>query len=144
MVIATLFAAAAGAASAAPVRHAGEWQTTIDTGRPTLVCFRKDLVIDQAFMLHSMATIPGGNCKMNRYTTVGPVTSSSMSCTVGGSLMTIASTTTVTAPDTMTSRSQSHGGAVPLNGKLAPLPDTDSTSVSRRLGPCKPGDPLFN
>jgi hypothetical protein len=24
------------------------------------------------------------------------------------------------------------------------LPDTDSTSVSRRLGPCKPGDPLFN
>jgi hypothetical protein len=36
---------------------------------------------------------------------------------------------------------QSKGGAFKMpNGQTVPIPDGDTVTVSRRLGPCKPGD----
>ena len=50
-------------------------------------------------------------------------------------------TITATGPDAITSRVQSKGGAFKMpNGQTVPIPDSDTVTVSRRLGPCKPGD----
>jgi hypothetical protein len=55
--------------------------------------------------------------------------------------MTSSGTITVTGPDAFTSKVHSHGGAIKMpDGKTLPMQDMDITTISRRLGPCKPGD----
>ena len=64
-----------------------------------------------------------------------------MQCVIGGSTMTSSATITATGPDAITSRVQSKGGAFKMpNGQTMPIPDSDTVTVSRRLGACKPGD----
>jgi hypothetical protein len=140
--IAALFAVSASAVvRAAPVRHAGEWETTIDKGQPLVACFPADETLDENTLMRPLAKIPGASCKMNGIKTVGEVTSISLECVIGGSTMTSNATITVTGPDAFTSRVQSKGGAIKMpNGQTMPIPDSDTVTVSRRLGPCKPGD----
>ena len=45
--VAALFAVSASTALAAPVRHAGEWETTIDKGQPLVACFPVDEMLDE-------------------------------------------------------------------------------------------------
>jgi len=134
-------AAASSAAGAGLTRQAGEWQTSIDNGPPRLICYATDATIDQAYVARSMAKLPGANCQVSNFTTVGSVTSYSMLCTVGGSQMTTTGSITVTGPDSVTGKAHSHGGMIKTpSGQSVPVPDTDIMTVSRRLGPCKPGD----
>jgi hypothetical protein len=139
--IAALFATAATAAWAAPVRRAGEWRTTIDNGQPLIACFPADATLDQNFVTRTMARLPGVKCTVNSINTVGDVTSYSMQCSINGSVMTSSGTITATGEDAFSSKMHSHGGEIKMpNGRTLRLPDTDMVTVSRRLGPCKPND----
>jgi hypothetical protein len=139
--VAALFAISITAVSAAPVRHAGEWETIIDKGPPRVVCFPADETLDENTLMRPLAKIPGVSCKVDSIKTVGDVTSISMQCDIGGSTMTSSATITATGPDAISSRVQSHGGAIKMpNGQMIPIPDSDTVTVSRRLGPCKPGE----
>jgi hypothetical protein len=139
---AILCAASLSAASAEPmVRHAGEWETTMNNGKPIVLCFPTDQTFDQNTILQQMAKIPGSNCTMSNLSTAGNVTSYALQCTVGGRQMTSTGTITVTGPDAYSSKSHSHGGRIPMpNGQVTDMPDMDMVSVSHRIGPCKPGD----
>lgn len=91
--------------------------------------------------MQSMAKLPGANCTISDFETSGAVTSYSTQCTIGGSQMTSSGTITVTGPDAFSTKAHSHGGVIKMpNGKEAAMPDIDMVTVSRRLGPCKPGD----
>ena len=139
--VAALFAVSASTALAAPVRHAGEWETTIDKGQPLVACFPVDETLDENTLMRPLAKIPGVNCKVDSVKTVGDVTSISMQCVIGGSTMTSNATITATGPDAFTSRVQSKGGAIKMpNGQTVPIPDSETVTVARRLGPCKPDD----
>jgi hypothetical protein len=139
--VAALFAVSASVALAAPVRHAGEWETTIDKGQPLVACFPVDETLDENTLMRPLAKIPGVSCKVDSVKTVGDVTSISMQCVIGGSTMTSNATITATGPDAFTSRVQSKGGAINMpNGQTMPIPDSDTVTVSHRLGPCKQGD----
>lgn len=139
--IAAFFAVSASVALAAPVRHAGEWETTIDKGQPLIACFPVDETLDENTLMRPLAKIPGVSCKVDGIKTVGEVTSISMQCLIGGSTMTSSATLTATGPDAFTTRVQTHGGAIKMpNGQTTPIPDGDTVTVSRRLGPCKPGE----
>jgi hypothetical protein len=135
-------AVTATAASAEPmVRHAGEWETIIDNGRPSILCFPTDAVMDPKYIMQSMAKLPNAHCTMNNWSTTGNVTTYSLQCTIGGSVMTTSGTMTVTGPDSLTGKSHTHGGSMKMpNGQTMTFPDMEMTTVSRRLGPCKPGD----
>jgi hypothetical protein len=107
--IAILYAASVTAAGAEPlVRHAGEWETRIDNGKPIILCFPTDVTLDQNYVLQSMSKLPDATCKVTNMTTVGAVTSYSMQCTIGGSLMTSTGTITATGPDSFTGKAHSH------------------------------------
>jgi len=140
--IVALCAVSATAAWAEPlVRHAGEWETTIDNGKPILFCYPTDVTLDQGYVLQSMSKIPGANCTMGSMNTVGNVTSYAMQCTIGGSQMTSSGTVTVTGPDSFATKSHSHGGMMKMpNGQTVAIPDMDMANVSHRVGPCQPGD----
>jgi hypothetical protein len=138
---AIVFAASTAAVWAAPARHAGEWQTVLDDGQPHVVCFPSDETLDENTLMKGMSKIPGANCKMDSLKTVGDVTSYSMQCTIGGSILTSSGTITETGPDAFTTKVHTHGGAIPMpTGKTVTIPDSDTVSVARRLGPCKPGE----
>lgn len=139
--VAVLFAALTSAAFAAPVRHAGEWETALDGGTPRVACFPVDETLDENSLMRSMSKLPGASCKMDSIKTVGDVTSYSMQCNIGGSTLTSSGTITETGPDAFASKGHTHGGMIPTaGGKTVAMPDTDTVSVSRRLGPCKPGE----
>ncbi len=144
VVLCTMSVSAAGlhASVAEPlVRHAGEWETTIDNGKPLVLCYPADRTFDQNTVLQQMAKIPGASCIIGNMNTVDNVTSYSLQCRIGGSQMTSSGTITLTGPDSFTSKAHSHGGRIPMpNGQLTDMPDTDTVSVSHRTGPCKPGD----
>src|ERR1700678_1053603 len=112
--IAVLFALSITSVSAAPVRHAGEWETVIDKGQPRVVCFPTDEPLDENTLMRPLSKIPGASCKVDSLKTVGDVTSISMQCDIGGSTMTSTATITVTGPDAVSSRVQSHGGAIKM------------------------------
>jgi hypothetical protein len=108
--IAILYAASVTATGAEPlVRHAGEWETRIDNGKPIILCFPTDITLDQNYVLQSMSKLPDATCKVTNMTTVGAVTSYSMQCTIGGSPMTSTGTITATGPDSFTGKAHSHG-----------------------------------
>jgi hypothetical protein len=139
--IATFFAASIVAAAAAPVRHAGEWQTIIDNGHPMISCFQHDVTMDQDNIMRTTARIPGASCKIANFGVMGNVISYSMQCVINGSDMTSSGSVTQTGPDAFTSKVHSHGGVIKIpNGKPIVIPDTDMSIASRRLGACKPGD----
>ncbi len=124
-----------------PVRHAGEWETTIDNGKPLVFCFPTDATFDQNYVTQLMSKIPGASCTVSSLNTVGSVTSYSMQCTIGGSQMTSSGTVTMTGPDSYASKMHSHGGVIKMpNGQVTAMPDMDMVTTSRRLGPCQPGD----
>jgi hypothetical protein len=103
--IVMLYVASATAASAeALVRHAGEWETTIDNGQPRIVCFPTDVTMDQSSIMQSMAKLPGANCTISDFKTSGAVTNYSTQCTIGGSQMTSSGTITVTGPDAFSTK----------------------------------------
>jgi hypothetical protein len=137
-----LYAMSATAALAdSIVMHAGEWETTIDKGKPMIVCRPADATLDQNYVLQSMSKIPGADCKMSELKTQGDVTSYSLQCMIGGSQMISSGSITMTGPDSYTGTAHSHGGMIKMpSGQAMAMPDVDMTSVSRRLGPCKPGD----
>jgi hypothetical protein len=139
--IVILSAASATAAGAEPlVQHAGEWETIIDNGKPIIRCFPNDITLDRTYVLRSMSKLPDANCSISNITTAGAVTSYSMQCTIGGSLMTVSGTITATGPDSFSGKAHSHGGAIKMrNGKEVTLEDMDVVTVSRRIGPCKAG-----
>jgi hypothetical protein len=141
LMVAVVAVAAASAAQAGLVRKAGEWQTSIDNGPPRLICYATDETFDQAYITRAMSRMPGASCKVSNFTTVGPVTSYSLLCTIGGSPMTSTGSITATGPDSVIAKAHSHGGVIKMaNGKTIAVPDTDIVTTSRRLGPCKPGD----
>jgi hypothetical protein len=142
VLIVILCTALATAARAEPmVRHAGEWETTVGNGKPSVLCFPTDKTFDEKSVLAQMSKLPGANCTMASMNTVANVTSYTMQCTIGGSQMTSSGTITVTGPDAYTSKSHSHGGKIQMpNGQVMDMPDMDTTTVSHRTGPCKPGD----
>ena len=138
---ALLFVVSTSAVWAAPVRHAGEWETTLDGGQPRVACFPADETLDENSLMRTMSKLPGADCKMDSIKTVGDVTSYSMQCNIGGTTLTSSGTITETGPDAFASKGHTHGGAIPMpNGKTVAMPDSDTVSVSRRLGPCKPGE----
>ena len=133
--------AVSSATGAALVRHAGEWQTSIDNGPPRLICYATDETFDQNYVARATAGLPGASCKISNFTTVGPVTSYSTLCMIGGGQMTTTGSITQTGPDSVTGKAHSHGGVIKMaNGKSIAVPDTDIVTTSRRLGACKPGD----
>lgn len=139
--VAIFFAASTSAAFATPLRHAGEWETVLDGGQPRVACFPNDETLDENYLMKSLSKIPGASCKVDSLKTVGDVTSYSLQCEIGGSTMTSSGTITITGPDAFASKGHSHGGMIPMpNGKTVAMPDTDTVSVSHRLGPCKPGE----
>jgi hypothetical protein len=145
LLIAALLAATAGAAAGSAVRHAGEWQTRSGAAAPRLSCYRTDQTFDEAYLLRVAARLRGASCRMASYSAAGPLTTWAMSCTVGGSPLTASGTVTDTGPDAYVSRTRTHGGAFKLlTGIALPIPDTDTTTVGRRLGPCRPGDKVVN
>jgi hypothetical protein len=121
------------------VIHAGEWETTVDVGQPKIICRTSDVTFDKDYVMKSISKVDGvTDCKMSDMKTVGNVTSYSLQCTVGDDQMTSSGSITVAGPDAYTGMSETHGGAMKLpNGQVMAMPDTKSTSVSRRLGPCK-------
>ena len=138
--VAILFASSSPAL-AAIVRHAGEWATTIGDGQPLIACFTTDQTLDQAYVAREMAKIPKAQCQTPSLTTLGPVTSFTMQCMIGGSLMTSTGTITQTGPDSFSSKTHTHGGVIMMGpGKSMAIPDGDQVTTSRRTGPCKPGD----
>jgi hypothetical protein len=143
VLIGILYAASLAAASAEPlIQRAGEWETTVDNGKPIIRCFPADIILDRNYVMQSMSKLPGANCSISNITTAGAVTSYSMQCTVGGSQMISSGTITATGPDSFSGKAHSHGGSIKMpNGKEMALEDMDVVTVSRRLGPCKPGDP---
>jgi hypothetical protein len=140
--IVVLCAASVSAAWAEPfVRRAGEWETTIDNGQPRILCFPTDVTLDKNYVTQPMSKLHAADCTITNMETVGAVTSYSIRCTVGGSPMTSSGTITATGPDSFTGKIHSHGGVIKMrNGKEVALSDMDIVTVSRRLGPCKPGD----
>jgi hypothetical protein len=138
---AALFAVSITAVSAAPVRHAGEWETIIDKGQPLIACFPIDETFDENTMMRPLLKLPGASCKMDSFKAVGDVTSFSMQCNINGSMMISSGTITVTGPDAFTTNVQTKGGIIKMpNGQTVPIPDSDTVTVARRLGPCKPGE----
>ncbi len=124
--------------AAAPVRHGGEWETVINGGPPRVVCLTKDQVFDKDALLRQM---PNAQCTMDTLDIAGNVITFAMQCTLQGSTITSSGTITQTGPDAFTSKLHGHGGVIPRsNGQTITIPDTDMVVVSRRLGPCKPGD----
>jgi hypothetical protein len=116
-------AAASSPALAALMRQAGEWQTSIDNGPPRLICYAADETIDQNYVARSMAKLPGANCKVSNFTTIGPY---SMLCTVGGSQMTTTGSITVMGSGSVSGKAHSHGGMVTsANGRSVAIPDSD-------------------
>lgn len=141
LVASVLVAASVATAWAAPVRKAGEWQTTINGGQPILTCVPNDMAVDEQSIMQSMSKIPGAQCTMTKFATSGNTTDYAMECTVGGSKMTSTGTITMIDADTFTTKSHSHGGAIPAaNGQTTAMPDMDLTIAMHRTGPCKPGD----
>lgn len=140
-VVAALFALSTAAVWAAPVRHAGEWETTIDKGQPMVACFPEDETLDESLLTKSMSKLPGATCKVDSLKTVGDVTSYAMHCDFGTSTMNSSGTITVTGPDAFTTKVQTKGGVIKMpSGQAVPIPDNESVTVARRLGPCKPGE----
>jgi hypothetical protein len=136
-----LLIAAAAIAYANPVRRAGEWETVFDGGRPFVACFPDDQTFDENTIVREMAKLPGASCRTTSFGTTGDVTSYAIECMIGGSLMTSSGTITATGPDRFTGKAHSHGGMIAMpNGKTVVMPDTDTVTASRRLGPCKPGE----
>jgi hypothetical protein len=126
---------------AGAVRRSGEWEVTVDNGRPRVVCFPTDQTFDQQTLTRAMAKIPGSSCTMTTLTTVGDVLTFATQCAVQGTTISTNGTITRTGPDAFISKVHSHGGAVKLpSGQTYTIPDMDIVNVSRRLGPCKPGD----
>ncbi|MGH6645098.1 MAG: hypothetical protein ACRED3_20625, partial [Bradyrhizobium sp.] len=58
-----VIASAATAWAAAPVRKAGEWQTSINGGQPILTCVPNDMPMDEKSIMQSMSSVPGADCK---------------------------------------------------------------------------------
>jgi hypothetical protein len=139
--VAGVFAISITTASAAPVRHAGEWEITVGDRPPQIVCFPVDETFDENLLTRSMSKGPGASCKVDGIKTVGDVSSYSMECNIDGSTLTSNGTITLTGPDAFTSKVQTKGGVIQIpNGKTVPIPDSDIVTVSRRLGACKPGE----
>lgn len=127
--------------AAAPVRKAGEWQTSINGGQPMLTCIPTDMPMDEQSIMQSMSKVPGADCKMSKFTTSGDTTEYAMDCTISGMKMTSSGTITVSDPDTFTTKSHTHTGQAPAgNGQTMAMPDMDMTMTFHRTGPCKPGD----
>jgi hypothetical protein len=142
LVIASVAAGVAVTAFANPVRHAGRWQTVIDGGKPLVFCSREDRTLDEASITKQMSQLPGASCKTTSFSATDTSATYALECTINGSKMTTSGTITMTGPDSVTAKIHSHGGAFPMaDGKTVALPDTDTTTVSTRLGPCQPGDP---
>jgi hypothetical protein len=136
-----LVAASMTAAWSAPVRHAGEWETTIDKGQPLVACFPVDETFDEKFMMQSMSKLPGTTCKVENLKTEGNVTSYSMHCDINGSPMNSSATITVTGPDAFATKVHTEGATIKMpNGQTVPIPAGDTVTVAHRLGPCKPGE----
>jgi Protein of unknown function (DUF3617) len=136
------------ALAAAPVRRAGEWETTFgtdNTAPPRVVCYGKDEVLDQNNMTRAMSRIPGANCTIDQLNTVGNVTTFSSKCTVQGNTITSSGTITVTGQDAFATKIHSSGGTFKMpNGQSMTMPESDMVIASHRLGPCKPGERQVN
>lgn len=129
------------AVSAGPVRHAGEWETTIDKGKPMVACFPVDETFDENSLTRTMSKLPGASCKVDSLKTAGDVTSYSMHCDINGSTLTSSGTITVTGPDAFVTKVQMKGGVIKMpNGQAIPIPESETVSTARKLGPCKPGE----
>jgi Protein of unknown function (DUF3617) len=131
--VAVLAVAIATPAFAAAVMHGGEWMTQNGGGRINHVCMTGDRVLDAATM-SKMFTMEGLTCSPPKVGAAGNVTTYEAVCQVGGGRETIKDTMTATGPDSYVTHTQSH-----FEGPMK-IPDSDDTQVSRRLGPCKPGD----
>jgi len=140
--LASIAAGVAVTAFANPVRHAGEWETVINGGQPMIVCTHEDRTLDEASITRQMSQLPGASCKTTSFTATDTSATYALECTINGAPMSTSGTITMTGPDSFSAKIHSHGGAIPMaNGKTVTIPDTETTTVSRRLGPCKPGDP---
>jgi hypothetical protein len=60
-------ASASAAGAETLVRHAGEWETTIDNGQPRIVCFTNDVTMDQNSIAQSMSKLPGASCTVSDF-----------------------------------------------------------------------------
>jgi hypothetical protein len=60
--IAVLSASVTVAGAEPLVRHAGEWETTVDNGKPIILCFPSDVTLDQNYVLQSMSRLAGAEC----------------------------------------------------------------------------------
>jgi hypothetical protein len=128
-------------AAAAPVRHAGEWEVTVGNAPPRLVCFSKDETFDQTSLTRAIGAAPGRSCTITKLETVGDVTSFATQCTFNGTTIASAGTVTQTGPDAFTAKVHLDGGPMNLpDGRTYTMPARDIVNVSRRVGPCKPGD----
>ena len=133
-----VFVASASAALAdpPPQLRAGEWETRNDNGPAHRICERNDHAFD-AVAVNRMLSAGGTKCAPAEVHTSGPVTTYSSTCVIAGGRLTTHGVMTSHGPDAYTSRSQSH-----YEGGTMKLPDMDMTQVSRRLGPCQPGDTI--
>jgi hypothetical protein len=146
-IVLAAFLGGAAAASAAPVRHAGEWETSIDGGKPLVACATHDTVFDKNSVPSAMAKVPNAKCTTTNFSKIGPLTTFSIQCEVYGAHMVSSGSMTQTGPDTFTVKSHTHvdGGALKIpNGQSIPMPDQDMTMVSHRTGACKPGDRMMS
>jgi hypothetical protein len=124
-------------AQSLPRQRAGEWETQINGGMTRRACLHADLVMDQATVLRRKAMMHGAQCTMTGMHTAGPATSYDIACVINGkNHMTSHEVMTALAPDAYETRSHVHMD-------MGQIHDMDVVSVSRWLGPCKPGDAGF-
>jgi hypothetical protein len=133
-IVAGVLVATAGAAAAAPVARAGEWESTIG-GRTNYVCLPKDRTFDIDGLSRIMP-MGGGKCSpVSDLHTAGTVTTFTIACDVAGGHMTTHNTLTVTSDQAYTMHVTSH-----LEGGTIKMDDMDLTQVARRTGECQPRD----
>ena len=126
---------AASPAFALPTIQAGAWANKVNDGPVRRVCQVMDRTFDPATITKIMA-IAGAPCTVGQIRTLGSITAFSNTCQIAGGTLTTFTTINSIGPDAYSTRSQSHYAGGPQA-----MPDQDDTVVSKRIGPCSPGDP---
>jgi len=133
--------ATAALADPAPTVRAGAWETTARIEElpgtqipPNRFCRTADIGLD-TILKTAAAQRAQAHCVVTEFATSGPVSTYTQVC-VNGQLRTVMhGTVTIEGPDLISSTI--HTNADAGAGKSR---ETNMTTVSRRLGPCEPGD----
>ena len=129
------------AASTSIIVHAGSWETQTrianmpERSVPSrLVCWPADRALDVAAIV-AMKSHPNTTCGQPAFSQAGTTATYALNCTVGDLHIHMSGTITMRGPDAFTNHMISHAEMAGRQPR-----DMDMTSVTRRVGPCQPGE----